>query len=158
MKRRVVLASTSLILALALSSCDNGRDQSNSLDRITSGGTGDTLVVSADPSERLTFAPDILTTQANQPFKIQFGNPASLPHSLVLVQPGQEDAALSAGLAAGGTVPDGTPGVVAASAVLNKGETATLDVQGLEAGMYPYICTVPGHYEAGMKGTLTVSS
>ena len=54
-------------------------------------------------------------------------------------------------------MPERMAGVIAASPVLNKGEIATLDIQGLEAGTYPYICTVPGHYEAGMKGILTVN-
>jgi uncharacterized cupredoxin-like copper-binding protein len=26
----------------------------------------------------------------------------------------------------------------------------------LKTGNYPYLCTVPGHAEAGMKGTFTV--
>jgi uncharacterized cupredoxin-like copper-binding protein len=26
----------------------------------------------------------------------------------------------------------------------------------LKAGKYPFLCTVPGHAQAGMKGTLTV--
>lgn len=34
-------------------------------------------------------------------------------------------------------------------------KSATLTVT-LKAGKYPYICTVPGHAAAGMKGTLTV--
>jgi uncharacterized cupredoxin-like copper-binding protein len=41
------------------------------------------------------------------------------------------------------------------TARLVRGKTATLKVT-LKAGKFPYLCTVPGHAAAGMKGTLTV--
>ncbi len=157
MKRRAMLRVAGMVLALTLAACENDQDQVTPVDRVTSGGTDEVLMVSADPSEQLAFAPALLTARANQPIKIQFANPELLPHSLVLVRPDQVNSALSAGLANGGRVPETTAGVLAASKVLNKGEIEMLEVQGLEAGTYPYICTVPGHYEGGMKGTLTVN-
>jgi uncharacterized cupredoxin-like copper-binding protein len=39
--------------------------------------------------------------------------------------------------------------------MLKPGKTATLKVT-LKAGKFPYLCAVPGHAAAGMKGTLTV--
>jgi uncharacterized cupredoxin-like copper-binding protein len=39
--------------------------------------------------------------------------------------------------------------------LLNPGDGATINVN-LPAGTYTFICTVPGHAEAGMTGTLTV--
>jgi uncharacterized cupredoxin-like copper-binding protein len=39
--------------------------------------------------------------------------------------------------------------------LIAPGKTATL-VVSLKKGKYPYLCTVPGHAEAGMKGTFTV--
>lgn len=41
------------------------------------------------------------------------------------------------------------------SDVLNSGETQDLTIN-LPAGNYTYHCPIPGHTEAGMKGTLTV--
>ena len=38
------------------------------------------------------------------------------------------------------------------------GKSATLTVKFAKAGKFPYLCTVPGHAAAGMKGTFTVSS
>jgi uncharacterized cupredoxin-like copper-binding protein len=35
-------------------------------------------------------------------------------------------------------------------------QSTTLKVTFIKAGKYPYICTVPGHAAAGMKGVLTV--
>jgi plastocyanin len=40
--------------------------------------------------------------------------------------------------------------------LLTRGKSATLRVT-LRAGSYRYLCTVPGHSAAGMKGTLRVS-
>ncbi len=39
--------------------------------------------------------------------------------------------------------------------ILNPGARATLKVT-LKKGRYPYLCTVPGHAQLGMKGTLVV--
>ncbi len=39
--------------------------------------------------------------------------------------------------------------------LIAPGKSAKLTVT-LKAGKYPYLCTVPGHAAAGMKGTLTV--
>lgn len=37
------------------------------------------------------------------------------------------------------------------------GQTAESDVMDLKAGSYIVGCHIPGHYEAGMKGTLTIN-
>jgi uncharacterized cupredoxin-like copper-binding protein len=39
--------------------------------------------------------------------------------------------------------------------LISPGRTAKL-VMTLKKGKYPYLCTVPGHAAAGMKGTFTV--
>lgn len=39
---------------------------------------------------------------------------------------------------------------------LDSGASGDLDFTPTEAGTYEYYCTVPGHREAGMHGTLTV--
>ena len=46
--------------------------------------------------------------------------------------------------------------VAAGIKVLNPGENGTATVPALPAGTYTFLCTVPGHYAAGMKGTLTI--
>jgi uncharacterized cupredoxin-like copper-binding protein len=41
--------------------------------------------------------------------------------------------------------------------LLAPGKSQTLKVIFAKAGRYPYLCTVPGHATAGMKGTLVVT-
>jgi uncharacterized cupredoxin-like copper-binding protein len=40
--------------------------------------------------------------------------------------------------------------------MIKGGKSAKLVVKFAKAGKFPYLCTVPGHAAAGMKGTLTV--
>ena len=40
--------------------------------------------------------------------------------------------------------------------ILQKGKSATLTVR-LRKGRYKYVCTIPGHADKGMKGTLRVT-
>ena len=42
------------------------------------------------------------------------------------------------------------------SAVIAAGKKGTLKVTFKKAGRYPYLCTLPSHAAAGMKGVLTV--
>jgi uncharacterized cupredoxin-like copper-binding protein len=37
------------------------------------------------------------------------------------------------------------------------GKTASITVKFAKAGKFPYLCTIPGHAAAGMKGSFTVS-
>ena len=43
------------------------------------------------------------------------------------------------------------------TAQIPTGKSTTLTVTFAKAGKYAYMCTVPGHAAAGMKGTLTVT-
>jgi uncharacterized cupredoxin-like copper-binding protein len=113
------------------------------------------LAVAADPAQ-LKFAQTELTGKADQPLSVAFDNPsAALPHNWVLVPPGQEDAVAGAAVATNGD-PTGIQGVIAGGKPIT-GSQETVNVPPQPAGTYSYICTVPGHYAAGMKGTLTLA-
>ena len=43
------------------------------------------------------------------------------------------------------------------TATIGQGASATLTVTILKAGTYEYLCTVPGHAAAGMKGVVRVT-
>jgi plastocyanin len=96
------------------------------------GGTASTLEFEADPGGQLAFTTTEATAKAGK-VTIEFNNPQPLPHDVKVEANGQD---------AGGTdtVSEGS-----ASATVN-----------LKPGTYTFYCSVPGHREAGMEGTLTV--
>jgi len=53
--------------------------------------------------------------------------------------------------------PDMKDQVLGATALAGPGETVEVTIKvPAAAGSYPYMCTFPGHFAAGMKGTLEV--
>ena len=93
---------------------------------------GETVKVSSPADGSTVFEPSKLTAKAGS-VTIDYDNPSPVDHS-VAIEGGGETLDQSE-IAADTTV------------------TASAD---LEPGKYVYYCTVPGHREAGMEGTLTV--
>jgi azurin len=92
---------------------------------------------------------------------VNFNNGSTVnPHNWVLANGGDDvaarvdQAATTAGPSAG-YLPTGAD-VIAGIRQLNPGESGTASFTAPAAGTYTYICTTPGHFAAGMKGTLTV--
>jgi azurin len=53
--------------------------------------------------------------------------------------------------------PDKKAGIVAFTALAGAGETVEVTFKvPAAAGDYPYVCSFPGHFQAGMRGMLTV--
>jgi plastocyanin len=95
------------------------------------GATATTLTLAADPTQ-IAFDTTSLTAKAGE-VTIDFDNPAALEHNVAIEQDGKE---------------------IAASPTITEGKTSVS--ADLEAGTYTFLCTVPGHAEAGMEGTLVV--
>ena len=74
--------------------------------------------------------------------KFTFTNNGQLPHDFKLCSSNK-----------GGTATSCTGKV---TPMITPGNKATLTVNLAKAGKYEYLCTVPGHAAAGMKGLLTV--
>jgi plastocyanin len=109
-------------------------DGDNDVDAGAGGtGTGATIKFSADPSGQLAYTETNVTAKAGDD-TISFDNPAPLEHDVVI-----EDA-------------DGNE--VASTETVSNG-SVTADAQ-LEPGKYAFFCSVDGHRDAGMEGTLTV--
>lgn len=94
-------------------------------------GPGGTLQLAASPTD-LAFDTTSLTSKPGK-VTIDFDNPAALEHNVAIEQEGKE---------------------IATSATLAEGKTSVS--ADLAAGTYTFLCTVPGHAEAGMEGTLVV--
>ena len=98
------------------------------------GGGGSTIKLSADPSGALKFDTDSLSAKAGS-VTIDFDNPAAITHDV--------------------SVEDSSGKELGTSDLIAQSKT-TLDLSNLKPGDYTYFCTVPGHREGGMEGTLTV--
>jgi azurin len=109
--------------------------------------------------EQLQFAPGNLSAAAGD-VKVTFKNGSSVQkHNFVLVKGGDDVAQKvdEAGVGAGEAknyIPD-DPNIVAKTKLVNGGDTDSASAN-LPPGTYTFLCTFPGHYAAGMHGTLTV--
>lgn len=154
MNARYFVSGVGLVAALALTACGGGGSQGGG----SNGGgaaSAAALGMSADPSGAFAFQPTTLNGAASQPITVNFQNPAGVQHSFVLVKPGTEEQVDQAALAKNGDW-TGDANVIAGTKVLTQNGTETVTIPGQPAGTYTYICTVPGHYQGGMKGTLTI--
>lgn len=95
------------------------------------GAAATALELAAEPSA-IAFDKTQLTAKAGE-VTIDFSNPSALEHNVAIEQDGEE---------------------IAKSETIAEGETSVS--ADLEPGTYTFLCTIPGHAEAGMQGVLTV--
>jgi plastocyanin len=96
-------------------------------------GGASTLKLAANPSGQLKFDTSTLSASAGK-VTVDFTNSSPLAHNVTIAS-------------SSGTVIGATPTF--------QGGTKTLTVN-LKPGTYTFYCSVPGHRQAGMQGTLTV--
>lgn len=94
-------------------------------------GPGGTLKLSASPTQ-IAFDTKKLTSEPGK-VTIDFSNPATIQHDVAIEKDGTE--------------------IAASPLIANSKTTVSAD---LAPGTYTFLCTVPGHAEAGMQGTLVV--
>jgi plastocyanin len=142
MRKGLILIAVVALAGSVLAACgddddDGGDTTAASTTEATTGGGGggaSTLDVSAPADGSLSFDQTDLTATAGS-VTINFDNPASISHDVKI-----ED---SAGEELGGT-----------DLVAQGDASATVELQ---PGSFTFFCSVPGHREAGMEGTLTVN-
>jgi len=98
-----------------------------------SAGSASALDFEADPNGGLAFTSKEVTAKAGK-VTIDFTNPQPLPHDVAIEDSSGET------IAETNTVAEGSDSTTAE----------------LKPGTYHFYCTVPGHREAGMEGTLVV--
>ena len=128
-----------------------------------SGGAASGGLTVGSDGENLAFAPVTLTAKAGEKVSITFkNNSTALSHNFVLVNGGEDvanavDEAASAAGEAAGYIPADKANIIASSALLAPGASATVEFTAPAAGTYTYVCTYPAHLGGGMKGVLTVN-
>jgi plastocyanin len=139
------------VLALALAGCGGNNNDNNAGSSTTksaatnetgstasgtagkSAGKTTALELAADPNGDLKFNKSKLSAKPGA-ITINFDNPSSVPHD-VAVREGNKE--------------------LGKSDVITSDSTK-LELASVKAGNYTFFCSVPGHEQAGMKGTLTV--
>jgi plastocyanin len=144
MRKALILIAVVALAGFGLAACGGDDDDDGDTTAAATAATetapagggagGSTVDISAPADGALSFDQKDVTAKAGS-VTINFDNPASISHDVKV-----ED---SSGSELGGT------------ALVSQGDaSATVDLQ---PGSYTFFCSVPGHREAGMEGTLTAN-
>jgi len=142
MRRASALIAMSALLVLGLAACggdddDDGGETAAAPATTTApaggGGGGSTVDISTPSGSDLAFEQSEVNAKAG-PVTIDFDNQQAVPHDVKVEDSGGEEL--------GGT-----------DLISSSTANATVDLQPRS---YTFFCSVPGHREAGMEGTLTV--
>ena len=142
MRRASAVAAVATVAALGLAACGGGDDDNDTTAAATApatttggggGGGASTVDISTPSGSDLTFDQKSASAKAGS-VTVDFDNKQPLQHDVA--------------------VADSSGKVLGQTDLVSSGTTnATVDLQ---PGTYTFYCTVPGHREAGMEGTLTV--
>jgi plastocyanin len=141
MKKLTLLLCVLALAALGVAACGGDDDDDEAATETTTetteagggGGGGGSVSLTADPNGNLAYEEETLTAPAGE-VTIEFDNPASVGHDVVVEDEGGNELARTE--------------VISDDSATTTGE--------FESGDYTYYCSVPGHRDAGMEGTLTV--
>ena len=135
MKKLTMLATALALLALPLAACggDDETTSAQTTEETTSGPPAETVDVSAAPDNSFAYEQKTLATKAGES-TFAFNNPAQISHDFCIEDEGGDE--------------------VGCSDLIAEGESE-LDVS-LASGDYTFYCSVAGHRDGGMEGTLTV--
>ena len=147
--RRPWTALPVLVGLLALAGCGGSSSSSSSTSNAEStpttssapatstptstGGSGESLSLSANSEGQLEYSTKSLSAKAGK-VSIDFTNASPLGHNMTI---------------------ESSSGETVGSTPTFQGGSKTLSLT-LKAGTYKFFCSVPGHRQAGMEGTLTV--
>jgi len=115
------------LLAMLLAACSGGGGASPQAP--ASGATFNVVAT------EFAFNPNTFKASVGQPITFKITNKGTVDHTFVIM---------------------GLDGKEAVKATIRTGGTETLQFTPTIAGVYPVVCDLPGHKEAGMQATLTV--
>ena len=143
MKKALAILALTALAALGVAACGDDDDDGDTTaaattqaETTTTGGAGggsSTVDISSPPGSDLAFDQSEVSATAGL-VTINYDNPQSVSHDVTIEDSAGEDLGETE-LVSGGTA------------------STTVDLQ---PGTYTFYCSVPGHRESGMEGTLTV--
>jgi plastocyanin len=137
--KRLVVLFVAVLASAAPIACGSGDNSATSAGKAGSIPIGEkakeVVKLEADPSGKLAYTLSDALVQEGK-VTIRFKNPQAIPHDVAIEGPEGE--------------------TIGQTAQVKEGE-ATTSVE-VKPGTYHYYCTIPGHREAGMEGTLSVET
>jgi azurin len=122
--------------------------------------------VAISTDDKMKYSLESIQARPGERLKVVLKNAGTMPktvmgHNFVVLQKGTDAPAfVRAGLTSRDTdfiSPVEKDKVIAATTMSGPGESVEVTfVAPTEPGTYEYVCTFPGHYASGMKGTLVV--
>lgn len=145
--KKAAVAFALVLASIALVACGGGSSDNSSTEAApetgaesgkeageeAKAGGGSTVAFEADPSGNLAYTTTSASAKAGK-VTVDFNNPQGLQHDVA--------------------IEDSSGKTVAQTDLVAEGEDSTAAT--LKPGTYTFYCSVPGHREAGMEGTLTV--
>jgi azurin len=122
-------------------------------------------VIEMTGGDDMKFSLAEITAKPGELITIRFKNIGTLPkvamgHNVVVLKSDADPAAFASAAATARETDFIPPAmkdkIVAATALTGPGETVDVTFKAPAAGTYPYLCSFPGHYAAGMRGKLIV--
>ena len=133
MNRNIALSVTALLTTLTIA-CGSPSHASKSTAPATAAVAADgTQSITLHVGNSMDFSPRSFTVAAGKPVTLTLRNDGFIPHDFTLTSGSVDPVKVAANPTSTGTI------------------TFTLD----RPGSYTFICSVPGHSDAGMKGTIT---
>jgi azurin len=127
-------------------------------------------IVGSDAGGKYFFKPDVITAKPGEQLVVRLrsvvGAMGKMPkmamaHNFVLIKPTVNaqtfaNAAIAGGFQNNFIAANQKGDILASTALAGIGETVEVAFKAPAAGSYPFLCTFPGHFAGGMKGTMNV--
>ena len=147
--KTLIFFVTLTVLALLLAACGGGGSDGGGGDA-SAGGQSFTIKV----KDEFKFDPDTITVKAGDEVEITFENTGSIEHSFAILNAGVKPEDI-----AGASEDEQHELLLLEMHEVPPSESSTESFTApSEPGDYIFVCAVPGHAEAGMVGTLTVTN
>jgi len=124
-----------------------------------------TATVEITGNDRMQYNINEFTVPAGSTVRIKFVNVGDLPknamgHNVVVMKKDVDLQPFVAAAAQAGQndyfPPDRSDAVIAHTEMLGPDQSDTMTFEAPAPGDYPYLCSFPGHFAAGMRGVMTV--
>jgi uncharacterized cupredoxin-like copper-binding protein len=163
MKQRYLLVI--LLILFSLTACEENSNvdhtvhQEQTIDELAVDLSSQLRVIAVETTDQLRYSPETLTVQTGETIRFEVTNSSTIEHEFVVGDQKlqEEHAEFMAEMSMNHQgMQHGDMSSYALT--IPPGETASLVINFEESGTLIYGCHIPGHYEAGMSGTILIET